>query len=604
MIKYFFFFVLTFSFFAFGQPVPEWSKGIVWYQIFPERFANGDKQNDPGVDKVFSFSNHKPGNWEVTPWTSNWFAQQQWEKDLGGAVRNHLYERRYGGDIRGILDNLDYIKELGAGAIYLNPVFEAVSLHKYDGSTFHHIDVNFGPDPDGDKKLMEKEIPDNPSTWVWTEADKIFLELIKQVHTRGMKIVIDGVFNHTGVQFWAFQDVVKNGEESKFKDWYKIKKFDNPATIENEFDYDGWWNIKSLPEFNRTENDLNAGPKQYIFTATKRWMDPNDDGDPADGIDGWRLDVAREVPIGFWNDWRKLVLSVNNDAIIIGELWELSPDFISGNGPFDALMNYNFAYAVKDFFINVDKKIKASAFIDELKKVDENYPDDNLYALQNLMDSHDTERLLSLIENPDRKFDRDANEENISYNAGKPSQRSYEIEKLVLAFQMTYRGAPMIYYGDEIGMWGADDPHNRKPMVWDTLKYDDEVIDKSSGFNKGFGKFKIEQNKSVLSFYKKMIGIRNQNSALQKGSQRFLYSNDETGVVVFERKLGSEWVICVFNSGENEANIQLPLEGNKLQYEDLWGGEEGMISSKQSSVLMDININAISFKIIKLYPAL
>ncbi len=604
MKKYFIFFVLIISFSIFGQSVPEWAKGVVWYQIFPERFANGDKNNDPEVDKVFSFSKDKPKNWKITPWTSNWFAQQQWEKDLGGPVRNHLYERRYGGDIQGIIDHLDCIKELGIGAIYLNPVFEAVSLHKYDGSTYHHIDVNFGPDPAGDKKLIAKEIPDDPSTWVWTAADKLFLELIKQVHTCGMKIVIDGVFNHTGVQFWAFQDILKNGEQSKFKDWYKIKNFDDPATAENEFSYDGWWNIKSLPEFNRTENDLNPGPKQYIFNATKRWMDPNDDGDPTDGIDGWRLDVAREVPLGFWKDWRKLVRSVYGNAIIIGELWELSPDFISANGAFDALMNYNFAYAVKDFFINVDEKIKASAFTEELKIVDENYPEDNLYVLQNLLDSHDTERLLSLIENPGRKFDRDANEENVNYNAGKPSAGAYEIQKLVLAFQMTYRGAPMIYYGDEIGMWGADDPHDRKPMVWDNLIYDDEVIDKFSGFKKGYGKYKIEQNKDLLSFYKKIIDIHNQNSALQIGSLRFIYSNDETGVVVFERKHGGDWIICVFNSGDKQADIQLPLEGTKLQYKDLWGGEEGMISSKSSSVLMDIKIEAKSFKIIKLYPAL
>lgn len=598
----FFFFLISLS--SYAQSVPDWAKGVVWHQIFPERFANGDRSNDPAADKVFLFSNHKPDDWKNTPWTSDWFSQQHWEKKLGGKFSDHLYERRYGGDLQGIIEHLDYIKELGIGAIYLNPVFEAVSLHKYDGSTYHHIDINFGPDPEGDRKLIEREIPDDPLTWVWTEADKLFLELVNQVHSRGMRIIIDGVFNHTGVQFWAFQDIINNGEKSKYKDWYIIKEFDNYATTENEFDYKGWWNIKSLPEFNRTVNDLNDGPKQYIFHATKRWMDPNDDGNPSDGIDGWRLDVAREVPLGFWQDWRKLVRSLNNEAIIIGELWELSPDFISAGGAFDALMNYNFAYAVKNFFIDVDDKINAGKFINDLKEIDDNYPEDNLHALQNLIGSHDTERLSSMIENPDRKFDRDANEENNNYNPGKPSNQSYEKQKLITAFQMMYRGAPMIYYGDEIGMWGADDPHNRKPMVWDNLKYEDEVINKHSGFKKGYGVYKVEQNEDLLNFYKKIIDIHNKNMALRKGALRFIYANDDKNIIAFERKLGAEWILCIFNAGNEKAKFQLPLECEKLQYQNLWNGEQGMISSGQSSVLMDIEINSTSFKIYKLYPAL
>ena len=149
--------------------------------------------------------------------------QSKWEKKLGGKFHDHLYERRYGGDIQGIIDHLDYLKDLGIGAIYLNPVFDAASLHKYDGSTYHHIDVNFGPDPAGDKKLIKTEIADDPKTWKWTSADKLFLKLIEEVHKRGMKIIIDGVFNHTGVQFWAFQDILRNGEKSKYKDWYRMK---------------------------------------------------------------------------------------------------------------------------------------------------------------------------------------------------------------------------------------------------------------------------------------------------------------------------------------------------------------------------------------------
>src|SRR5690606_20482804 len=146
-----------------------------------------------------------------------------------------------------------------------------------------------------------------------------------------------------------------------------------------------------------------------------------------------------------------------------------------------------------------------------LKKIDEAYPKDYLNVLQNLMDSHDTERLSSLIKNKDKAFDRDASENNPNYDPGKPTQNDYNIQKLIAAFQMTYRGAPMVYYGDEVGMWGADDPHDRKPMIWDNLKYDDEIINKSSGFKKGFGKYKVEVNKDLLDFYKKIISLKNKN---------------------------------------------------------------------------------------------
>ncbi len=565
MKKQIIFFLILMCFQAFPQnKFPDWAKGIVWYQIFPERFANGDTTNDPKAEKVFLNDKNIPEGWEITKWTSNWFAKSNWEQKLGGNLRDHLYQRRYGGDIQGIIDHLDYLKDLGIGAIYLNPVFEAVSLHKYDGSSYHHIDVNFGPDPQGDRKLMDEENPDNPKTWKWTEADKLFLKLVDEVHKRGMKIIIDGVFNHTGVQFWAFQDIIKNQNKSKYADWYSIKQFDDLATPQNEFEYKGWWGIKSLPEFNRTSNDLYEGPKQYIINSTRKWMDPNGDGNPSDGIDGWRLDVAREVPLGFWKQWHTVVKSINPESIIVGELWELSPDFISENGPFDALMNYNFAFAVNDFFIANKNKISVDGFIKKLKIIDDNYPEQNLFLLQNLLSSHDTERLSSMILNPDRGYDKDANENNKEYNASKPSQEVYDKQKLIAAFQLLYRGAPMIYYGDEVGMWGADDPQCRKPMVWDNLKYDNEVIDENSGFKTGYVSFSVEQNKNLLNFYKNLISFRNNYKALVKGSVKFIYTDDENRLLAFEREFGDEKIICVFNLSDNESSFKINLEMNEI----------------------------------------
>jgi glycosidase len=195
----------------------------------------------------------------------------------------------------------------------------------------------------------------------------------------------------------------EKGETSKYKDWFIINSFDDPSTPENEFDYKGWWGTKSLPELNRTETDLFPGPKQYVFHSTQRWMDPNADGDPSDGIDGWRLDVAREVQVS-WKDWNKLVKRTT-PTIIVGELWELSPDFVSETGPFDALMNYNFAFAVNNFFIAESTAISTSKFVEMLQEVQNTYPARNLNILQNLVDSHDTDRLSSIIKNPDGQFD-------------------------------------------------------------------------------------------------------------------------------------------------------------------------------------------------------
>jgi glycosidase len=547
--------------------VPNWAKGIVWYQIFPERFDNGDTTNDPTSERVFSDSKNKIDNWNVTSWTSNWFAQDEWMKE---SKRTDVYLRRYGGDIQGIINRLDYLKELGVGAIYLNPVFDAVSLHKYDGSTFHHIDINFGPNPNEDEKIISSEIPHDSSTWEWSSADKLFLLLIKEVHKRNMKIIIDGVFNHTGRNFWAFKDIVEKGENSLYKNWYRINAFDDPSTEINEFDYKGWWNIASLPEINRTENDLHPEPKKYIFEITKRWMDPNGDGNTDDGIDGWRLDVAREVPLGFWNDWSNLVKSINKEAVIIGELWELSPDFVGANKPFDGLMNYNFAFAVNDFFVADKNKIKRSDLLKNLKEITNTYPLDNLHALQNLVDSHDTERISSIIKNPDRNYDRDGNSGNENYDPSKPSFNEYQKQKLIAAFQMTYLGAPMIYYGDEVGMWGADDPHCRKPMVWDDKIYDDEIIDDNSGFKKGFGSYKVSQNKDLLSTYKTLIAIRNSSKALQLGSVEFLTEAISEKLFGFTREYENEKIYVIFNLSEREEILELPSN----HYLDLYNNFE------------------------------
>ena len=207
-----------------------------------------------------------------------------------------------------------------------------------------------------------------------------------------------------------------------------------------------------------------------------------------------------------------------------------------------------------------------------------------MYILQNLMDSHDTDRLASMIKNPDREFDRDANDGNQKYNPGKPTKDEYHIQKLIAAFQMTYRGAPMIYYGDEVGMWGADDPYDRKPMIWDNLKYDDEVITKSSGFETGYGDYKVEQNKGLLDWYKKVIAIRNNSKALRLGEVKFIYKNDERSSFAFERTYNDEKIVAVFNTGKEKDEFDIQVDSQKILFAELLSGEEGTASGNSEEM--------------------
>jgi glycosidase len=331
-------------------------------------------------------------------------------------------------------------------------------------------------------------------------------------------------------------------------------------------------------------------------------MDPNNDADPSDGINGWRLDVAREVPLGFWKSWAKMVKAVNKDAIIVGELWELSPDFVSAEGPFDALMNYNFTFAVNNFVIADNTAIFTEEFVEMIEEVNNTYPKANLLALQNLMSSHDTDRLPSMIKNPDRKFDHDAKEHNPSYDPGKPTDEEYEKQKLIAALQMTYLGAPMIYYGDETGMWGADDPHDRKPMVWDDLSYDDEIIDESSGFGTGYGSYEVSQNKDLLSWYKKVISIRNNNNTLKRGEQRFLYLSESTKTFAFERTYENKKMICVFNLDDEKQEFTVKMDESKIFFTELICDEEGTVAETRDGVELPINLPGNSVRIYKIKP--
>ena len=552
-----------------AERVPVWAKSAIWYQIFPERFCNGDTTNDPTPEDMSGGWPYViPEGWQIHPWTSDWYKLQPWEKSTGQDFYWNAGVRRYGGDLQGVLDKLDYLQELGINAIYFNPLFESPSLHKYDATFYHHIDNNFGPDPKGDRKIWQSENHGDPKTWKWTSADKLFLKLINECHQRNIKIIIDGVFNHVGATFWAFEDVKINQEKSAYKDWFTIHEWDNPSTEKNEFKYEGWFGVKDLPELKEDENGLIPAIQNHIKAVVKRWMDPNNDGDPTDGIDGWRLDVADMVNINFWKTFRTCVKNINPEAYITGEVWwddwdknvmyDASP-WLRGD-VFDAVMNYRFARAIKHFVANKKDKINAQNFVDSLNNVARDYNQDNLYVLMNLLDSHDTERFSSIIVNPDIWYDHRAKpSETKDWNVSAPNEEGWQKLKLAVALQMTLPDAPMIYYGDEAGMWGGDDPDCRKPMIWMEFNYENEI---THPFGLARDTNKVFFNSSIFHWYKKLIAIRKENIELSLGDIKY-HVYDKKKILQYTRTYRNNKSIILVNNYNYSNEIILSEEINK-----------------------------------------
>lgn len=432
---------------------PEWVKEAVFYQIFPERFFNGNTSNDPWITVA----------WDSCPSTTNFF----------------------GGDLEGIENKIPYLAELGVTALWLNPIFLSPSNHKYNTSDYMSIDPHFGD-------------------------EKIFARLVKKLHDHGIRIILDGVFNHTGTDFWAFKDVLKLGPQSRFKDWYYIHEF--PVKMEPRATYDCWWDIADLPKLNVSNPEV----RDYLLSVAAYWTEKF-------AIDGWRLDVPNEVSHDFWVKFRKVIKSINPDAYIVGEIWDDGRPWLQGD-QFDAVMNYLFRDNVLDFFAR--KKMEVSDFEHHMGMLRLRYPQQVNLALLNLLSSHDTARLLTVFK------------EERPHMAG--SLDSEEIKKKMrpaVLFQMTYVGAPMIYYGDELGMSGGPDPGCRRAMVWKER----------------------EQDKELHALYSNLIKLRLNHAALRKGAFIPLAADDAHRVYAFARKLGEEVCIIILNLNSKDIKYSVPL---------------------------------------------
>lgn len=562
--------------------MPDWAKEAVWYQIMVERFRDGDPDNNPTLETIEgSWPHDKPDSWHPTDWGHDWYAEEEWMQDSDKDFYESVHKRRYGGDLQGVIEKLDHIEELGITAIYFNPVNDSPSLHKYDPRSYHHVDVNFGPDPEGDMELIEQENPADPDSWVWTSADSLFLEVIREAHDRDIRVIMDYSWNHTGSEFWAFRDVKENQEESEFTEWYNIYSFEDEEEG-TEFSYQKWAGVPELPEFQifdgpeeiphaePYEGNLHPELKRHIFAVTKRWLDPKGDGSLEGGVDGFRLDVAELLPMDFWRDYRKYVRSINPEAYMVAELWwDDWPEKLLDPTPwleehvFDAAMNYRWYLPSRSYFAGAEPVVTSpSEFVNHLDSVHTDLTEEQWLGSMNVSSTHDTPRLGTCLFNTG-KYKYQANpREYEDYKVHRPDDQTWENVRQVYLKQFTYKGAPQIWMGDEFGMWGADDPDNRKPLVWPDLEYEDEV---SHPFGKDRPRDEVKPDKELFDYISTLAHLRRENSALIYGDIDYVLVDDEQDMLAYTRYDGDQKMLIIFNNAPYHQEAEVELEGGELQ---------------------------------------
>lgn len=431
-----------------GHVIPEWCSTQIYYQIFPERYKNGDRKNDP----------QSTVKWGSSPTAYNYM----------------------GGDIAGIIKSLDYISDLGVTCLYLTPVFKGTSNHKYDTVNYYEIDECFG---------SKQQLKD----------------LVGECHKRRIRILLDGVFNHCGFYFPYFQDAVENGKKSKYVNWFFINGF--PVKTEPP-NYECVGNFKWMPKLNLENPEV----MRYFINVGKYWIKET-------GIDGWRLDVADEIESSFWESFRKELKSEYPDIVLIGETWGDAGRLVLGNR-LDSAMNYIFKDAVTDWVAK--GTIRANTFDHRINYMLSHYSEETNNVMYNLIDSHDTSRFLYECHGDIRKM------------------------KIAVAFMMMFVGCPAIFYGDEIGLTGNNDPGCRCAMEWDTGK----------------------QNLELKDWYKKMILIRKSSPLFTKGRYMTNICGSKHNVFGFMRYLKNQSAYVVLNRSKVTREIYIPLKDEKGVFQE------------------------------------
>ncbi len=417
---------------------PEWFEQAIFYQIGVDRFWNGDKENDPSG---------------VLPW--------------GEPPTMTTF---FGGDLDGIVEKLDYLTELGINALYLNPIFQAPSTFKYDTADYYQIDPHFG-------------------------GNAAFDRLLAACHGRGIRVVLDAVFNHAGLLFAPFRNVIEHGPKSAYYDWFQIRRW--PLVLEEpNQSYHTFSHTARMPKLRHDNPEV----RKYLLDVAAYWT--------RKGIDGWRLDVANEIDHAFWRQFRQVVRDINPEAFILGEVWLDGTTWLQGD-QFDSITNYMFREAVLDFFAY--GKIGVEQLDEQLFSARIRYQDQTNRVMFNLIGSHDVPRILEIC--------------------GGSVQRV----KLATAFMFAYPGIPMIYYGDEVGMKGGDFVQARRCMVWE----------------------KERQNLELLELYRSCTRWRKQYRPLVQGEFRKLYADETDAVYGFAREWEGEAVWAFFHNAAGEAAVRV-----------------------------------------------
>lgn len=437
--------------------VPQWAANKVVYQIFPSRFATTQP-----VDKEL---------WYKAPITPM--------DDLHG-------------NLRGIIEHLDYIKDLGIDVVYLTPIFKSNSCHKYDTIDYYQVDPSFGTTED-------------------------LKELVQKSHERGMKVVLDAVYNHSGREFFAFQDILEKGEKSKYLDWYFIDELPPRGEWGEIPNFKCFGYYGGMPKLNLKNPEV----EKYITDVACYWIKECD-------IDGWRLDVGDEISHFFWKNFRKAIKAVKKDMLIIGEIWHYAGDFLEGD-EWDTVMNYPFYLNLIDLL--ADEKINVSQFVQNLGYLKGRLNKKCYPLMWNLIDSHDTARFLHLCHDNKKK------------------------QHLAAAFQLLLPGMPMVYYGDEYAMPGANDPDCRRGMYWDE-EY---------------------QDKEMYNWYKKLMQVRKTHACIVEGEMIETIANDDEDTIVMIRKNGEETIAMLFNCGNSAKEFNEYAEKHNLLTDSAFDGKvEGL----------------------------
>lgn len=433
--------------------VPQWAANKVVYQIFPSRFATTQP-----VDKEL---------WYKAPITPM--------DDLHG-------------NLRGIIEHLDYIKDLGIDVVYLTPIFKSNSCHKYDTIDYYQVDPSFGTTED-------------------------LKELVQKSHERGMKVVLDAVYNHSGREFFAFQDILEKGEKSKYLDWYFIDELPPRGEWGEIPNFKCFGYYGGMPKLNLKNPEV----EKYITDVACYWIKECD-------IDGWRLDVGDEISHFFWKNFRKAIKAVKKDMLIIGEIWHYAGDFLEGD-EWDTVMNYPFYLNLIDLL--ADEKINVSQFVQNLGYLKGRLNKKCYPLMWNLIDSHDTARFLHLCHDNKKK------------------------QHLAAAFQLLLPGMPMVYYGDEYAMPGANDPDCRRGMYWDE-EY---------------------QDKEMYNWYKKLMQVRKTHACIVEGEMIETIANDDEDTIVMIRKNGEETIAMLFNCGNSAKEFNEYAEKHNLLTDSAFDGK-------------------------------